>query len=361
MKLLRRNYAVAELLILRKNLLKLLFSPKKIINFLLVKFSVFFKLKKCLGLPLNILIEPTGRCNYRCLKCEMFSKKYRDEEVLNKNKNMPKKYYKKIIDELGDSLLTLRLWHYGEPLLNPDIFWMVEYAKRKSIIVAISSNLSLLRKEKPRKLIASGLDYLIVSFDGASERSYNLYHRKDNFNQVAENIIKLVKLKKELKSLTPFIELQFIMMKENEKEITRMKNLAKEWGVNKLTFLKLDVQNINFDKIEGFNSKKDILPANKNYWLDLEGANQNNFCKIPWEETLIRYSGIVLPCAVDLSQEYRMGRLFGENYYLGFNRLWNNHNYRTFRKTVSKHDKSCPEICRNCGKRNNTSSNEIKL
>jgi radical SAM protein with 4Fe4S-binding SPASM domain len=291
----------------------------------------------------------------------MFSKKYKDDGESYENKNMPVQYYRKIIDELGDILLTLRLWHYGEPFLNPAIFWMIEYAKRKDIIVAISSNLSLLTEEKSRKLIESRLDYLIVSFDGASEYSYNLYHGKDYFGRVVNNIIRLVKLKKEMKSLTPFIELQFIAMKENEKELTRMKNLAKEWGVDKLTFLKLHAENIDFDKIEGFDSKEDILPINKNYCLDVKRINQNNFCVIPWEETLIRYSGIVLPCAVDLGQKYQMGRLFDKDHYSGLKAIWNNNNYRAFRKKMLKKDKNCPEICQNCGKKDNTSNNEIYL
>jgi radical SAM protein with 4Fe4S-binding SPASM domain len=288
----------------------------------------------------------------------MFSKEYKDDSVVFKDKNMPFKYYRRIIDDIGDTLITLRLWHYGEPFLNPDIFHMIRYAKKKGIIVAISSNLSLLTKKKAKKLIYSGLDYLIVSFDGASEYTYNLYHGKDYFKKVVTNLRMLIELKKELKFSTPFIELQFIVMKENEREIEKIKYLAEKLGINKLTYQKLYGENINFDKFVGFDSLDDILPRNKNYCFGIKSRKWFNFCRLFWEETLVRYSGVVLPCVVDLGQKHQVGRLFNRNEYLGFKRIWNNDRYRKFRKNISKSIDSL-DICRKCTKRNNSSEDQI--
>jgi MoaA/NifB/PqqE/SkfB family radical SAM enzyme len=360
MKLLRRNYTFAELFIFRKALVKILLSPKKIINFLLVKISSFLKLNKSLGMPLNILIEPTERCNYHCIKCEKFSEKYKNNIRSFARRDISFNHYCKLIDEIGDVLLTLRLWHYGEPFLNKDIFRMIKYAKEKNIIVAISSNLSLLTEEKAKNLIDSKLDYLIVSFDGASEQTYGLYHGKNYFHKVVNNLRRLVELKKKKKSLNPFIELQFIVMKENEKEIEKVRELAEDLGVNKLTYLKLDTTNINFRQIKNLSSKDDILPKSKDYCFDLEEMNRINFCSIPWEETLIRYSGAILPCAADLSQVYQMGRLFDENNYFGFKRLWNNKDYRKLREAV-RSDINRVKICYSCLKRNNINSSQESI
>jgi MoaA/NifB/PqqE/SkfB family radical SAM enzyme len=216
-----------------------------------------------------------------------------------------------------------------------------------------------LTEEKSRELIQSGLDYLIVSCDGASEHTYNLYHRKNYFHQVIKNLRELIKLKKELKSLTPLVELQFIVMKENEKEIAKIRSLAEELKVDKLTYLKLDTTNINFDKFEGIDSKEDILPKNKDYCLDMQIINQIDFCKVPWEETLVRYSGVILPCCVDLSQAYEMGRVFKEGYYLGFKTIWHNSRYCNFRRKISR-GINFVKICQHCAKKDNTDNNEIK-
>ena len=358
MKLICRKYKLLELFIFRKSFLMILLSPKKIFNLFLVKVSLFFKMKRCLGLPLNILIEPTGSCNYQCVKCEKFSSIYRDDGDVFKDKNMPWEYYRQIIDDIGDTLLTLRLWHYGEPFLNVDIFDMIKYAKRKNIIVGISSNLSLLTEEKAKELIQSKLDYLVISFDGASRETYNLYHRSDYFDKVVNNIRTLVKSKKSLKSSLPFIDLQFIVMKENEKEMEKIKDLAEELGVDKLSFLKLDETNINLDRFKDFHSNKDILPMNKDFCFDKQERKRINFCLIPWEETLIRYSGAILPCAVDLGQKHEIGNLFRQSVYLGFRNFWNNDKYCNFRQQIVK-DINKIDTCFHCSKKDNHTENQI--
>ena len=315
-------------------------------------------MKKCLGLPINILIEPTGRCNYQCVKCERFSDIYKDDGDVFKGKNMPLEYYRQIIDDIGDTLLTLRLWHYGEPFLNADIFDMIKYAKEKNIIVGISSNLSLLTEEGAGELIQSGLDYLVISFDGASNETYNLYHGRDYFNKVVGNIRTLIKLKESLKSSLPFVELQFIVMKENEKEMEKVKGLVNELGVDKLVYQRVYIDRLDLEKLKNFNSNEDLLPANEDFRLDTEKIRSIKFCRIPWEEAVIRYSGVVLPCCADLGQKGEMGRLFQEGSYYGFRELWNNRAYRDFRRQIIDNIQKI-DLCFICPQRNNNIEEQI--
>jgi len=360
MKILRRKYKFSELYILRKSLLKLLLSPKRLLNFFLVRISLFFKMEKCLGLPIHINIEPTGSCNYQCIKCERFSDIYVDDGPVFNDKNMPFEYYRQIINDIGDTLLTLRLWNYGEPLINKDIFDMIKYAKKKNVIVAISSNLSLLTSESAKDLICSGLDYLVVSFDGASSETYNLYHGRRYFDKVVNNIEALVKSKKSLRYSTPLIELQFIVMKENEEEINKIRNLAGELGVDKMTYLRIHKDRLNLSKFKGFDSNADILPKNKDFCLNKEEIRRIIFCSIPWEGTLIRYSGLVLPCVSDIGQQHGMGRLFQNGNYLGFRKLWNNYNYRKFRRQIASNINRL-ETCFDCAQRNNNIKDQIQF
>ncbi|MDD5560789.1 MAG: radical SAM protein [Candidatus Omnitrophica bacterium] len=334
-------------------------SPKKIVNFLLVSISRFLKTKDCLGLPFNINIEPTGSCNYECVKCERFSDSYRDEGQIVQGKHMPFEHYCKIIEDIGDFLLSVRLWNFGEPLLHKDIFRMISYAKKKNIIVAVSSNLSLLSAAGAEGLVSCGLDYLIVSFDGGSARTYSLYHGADYFEKVAENIKALVYAKKKLKSLTPFIELQFIVMRENEGELAQVKRLSEELGVNKVTFLRVDKEKINFRKFNLLN-RDDILPENWDYVLDKDSIRLINRCNNPWEGTLIRYSGLVLPCVEDIGETHPMGRVFYEGRYLGFKQIWKSENYRNFRAEIKDRINDI-KICRNCAQRDNNIEDQIFL
>jgi len=357
LKILRREYTLKELFIFKKSILRILVDPRKIANFLLIKLSFFLKSNICLGLPINLNIEPSGECNYNCLKCGRLSDAYFDPHNNNKNKQMPFVRFRRIIDDIGKYLLTLRLWHFGEPLMNQDIVKMVKYAKEKNIIVAISSNLSLLDAELAEGLIREKLDYLLVSFDGASAETYKLYHGVDGFNSVINNIKTIVGLKKKLKTKLPFIELQFIVMKENENEINSLNKLAHSLGVNKLSYVRLDATFIGDNVCK---SREDILPRNKNYVLNENKAKSYKNCEIPWTGSIVRYSGDVIPCVTDVGQRFTMGNLFPEGNYFSFRRIWNNNKYIKFRKSVSKGiDKS--SICFGCLYRNNNNEDQIKM
>lgn len=360
MKILRRNYRISEVYIFIRCFFKLLLSYRKIINFFLVKISLIFKLKNNLGFPLHIHIEPTNNCNYRCIKCDRFSKIYADNESIGSESNMPFERYRQIIDDIGDTLISLRLWHLGEPLLNQDLFRMIKYSKRKNIIVAVSSNLSLLTQEGAEKFVDSGLDYLIVSLDGASAETYNLYHGGAYFDKVVRNIKILVEAKKRFRSHRPFIELQFIVMRENEKEIDKVRKLASQLAVDKMTYLKVYTDRIDFDKFKGFGGTRDILPKNKDLCFNKEKLKCINFCQIPWEGILIRHSGLALPCVSDIGQQQKMGNLFHDGRYLGFKALWNNNNYCNFRRKVACNVNGI-DICSHCGQRNNNIEDQIRF
>ena len=78
----------------------------------------------------------------------------------------------KVIDNVKNHCVYINLWIAGEPLLNPELEKMVEYANKQNIITCISTNAMLLTKERTKNLIAAGVDRVIISFDGATKESY---------------------------------------------------------------------------------------------------------------------------------------------------------------------------------------------
>ncbi|MBM4387921.1 MAG: radical SAM protein [Deltaproteobacteria bacterium] len=349
---------MSEILVFSGRIFRLLTSRRKLINLLLVKVSSLLRLERNLGMPVHLFIEPTGNCNYLCVKCGRFRKDYMDDGAVNDNKSLPLDHFRKIIDEIGDKLVSVRLWHYGEPLFNDEIFEMVEYAGRKKIITALSSNLSLLTREKAEKMVRSGLDYLIVSFDGASERSYRRHHGVDGYRRVVEAIKTLVEAKRKMKSRLPFIEMQFIVMKGNEEELRKFSDLAGDIGADKRTYLKLDTNDVNLERF-GLNAYDDILPSKEAYRHNMERLTRIGFCRLPWEESVIRYSGLALPCVSDLGQTHSFGYIFRDGIYTGFKRIWNNERYRAFRRSISKNLNSV-DICQNCAQRDNNVGDQIE-
>jgi MoaA/NifB/PqqE/SkfB family radical SAM enzyme len=113
---------------------------------------------------------------------------------------------------------------------------MVRYAADKKIYTATSTNAHYLSDDNAKRTIESGLDRLIISIDGTTQEVYEQYRIGGKLEKVLEGARNIVKWKKEMKSNTPFIFFQFLVVKPNEHQIEDVKRLAKEIGVDEVRF-----------------------------------------------------------------------------------------------------------------------------
>lgn len=316
-----------------------LIRPNRAINLALVKLSKLLRFPRVLGMPLTLMIEPTNFCNLRCPLCPTGT------GLLGRKKDsMSFEQFKYVLDELGPYIIHLRLWNWGEPLLNKDIYKMISYAKKYKIFVNTSTNSYFLDKEAAKRLVSSGLDEIIVSLDGASEKTYNKYRKSGNFAKVIEAMKTLVEEKKRLGSKTPYIKLQFIIMRHNEHEIEKVKKLAKDIGVDNLFFKTVGtMDSAVYESVEKY------LPINKRFRrYDIEQGkiktrDMRNSCDYLWEETTINVDGSVVPCCRDAHSSYIFGNVFKQP----FKDIWNNEKYTAFRKQVLQ-NKKIIGLCKQC-------------
>jgi MoaA/NifB/PqqE/SkfB family radical SAM enzyme len=185
--------------------------------------SKLFKRPIQWGYPVSISFEPTTSCNLRCPECPSGMRSF------TRPTGMLKKYFfTETIDDIYKELLYLIFYFQGEPFLNPDFLEMVKYAHDKGIYTATSTNAHYLTDEKARKTVESGLDRLIISIDGTTQNVYQQYRVGGNLDKVLQGAKNIVKWKKELKSKTPFVFFQFLVVKPNEHQIEDIKNLPKK-------------------------------------------------------------------------------------------------------------------------------------
>ena len=115
----------------------------------------------------------------------------------------------------------------GEPLiLGQRLLEYIDYAKSKNLEVCLNTNAVLLTQELAKAIIKSKLDKVIVSIDATSEETYNKIRVGGDFKSVYNNVASLLSTKKEMKSITPEVITQFIVMEENENEL---KDFKKYW------------------------------------------------------------------------------------------------------------------------------------
>src|SRR5947207_6059100 len=184
------------------------------------------KPRQC-GYPISISFEPTTSCNLRCPECPSGLRAFtRPTGMLEKD------FFRETIDDIHKHLLYLIFYFQGEPYLNRDFLEMVKYASDKGLYTATSTNAHYLTDEVAKRTVESGLDRLIISIDGTTQDVYKQYRVGGSINKVIEGAKNIVKWKKELKSKTPFVFFQFLVVKPNEHQIEDIKILAKEIGVD---------------------------------------------------------------------------------------------------------------------------------
>nr|WP_299423378.1 SPASM domain-containing protein [uncultured Emticicia sp.] len=290
------------------------------------------------GLPISISIEPTTSCNLRCPECPSGLRSFTRPTGM-----LPEKLFMQTIDELADTLLYLIFYFQGEPYLHPEFLDLVKYASKKGIYTATSTNAHYLTDITAKQTIESGLDRMIISIDGTTQEVYEQYRVGGNLNKVIEGTKKIVYWKKSLKSKTPHIIFQFLVVKPNEHQIEDVKLMAKELGVDEVAFKTAQIYDYkngsslipSIHKYARYEQNSDGKYQIKNKLLDN--------CWKMWHSCVITWDGLVVPCCFDKDAEYRMGDLKNKT----FKAVWQSESYQKFRKSLTN-ARAEIEMCKNC-------------
>ncbi len=223
---LRRRYLPE----LDENIVRLLWARRawrKLANFLLVELQAENMGTRVTGKPYWLTIDPTNFCQLRCPFCPTGGERHIRSKAVLKLED-----FKRLMDELGPTLLHVDFMNWGEPLLNRYIFEMVSYAKKFDIDTKMDTNLNEFSEEMAEKMVRSGLDCVSLSIDGLTQETYSKYRVRGDFDKVMRNLETLIRKKKELGSSRPYVIWQFLVFKHNEHEVERVRQLGKEMGVD---------------------------------------------------------------------------------------------------------------------------------
>lgn len=292
-----------------------------------------------IGHPWAASIEPTTSCNLRCPECPT------GMQSLKRSKgNMNMEVFRKILEKLSPDLIHLTLYFQGEPMLNPYFTQMVQMARSQKIFVTTSTNGHFLNDENVEKIIKSDLSHLVISIDGLDQETYEKYRVNGDLNTVTEGIHRLVSAKKAAKSSSPFIELQFLVMRHNQHQMHQMREFAKQSGVDKLAFKTAQVYNFDAESIiiPTLKSKSRYRQTSDGSWVMAKKIR--NRCQRVWSSIVITWDGKVVPCCYDKNADHQPGNLLEQS----LSSIWENHLYTSFREKILS-NRAEIDICRNCG------------
>lgn len=318
------------------------FTPKRTWNsaavFSSYQYSRLRSVAKIRGLPISISIEPTTSCNLRCPECPSGLRSFtRPTGMLDQS------LFHATIDQLADTLSYLTFYFQGEPYLNPQFLEMTQYASQKGIYTATSTNAHYLNDAMSRATVESGLDRLIISIDGTTQESYESYRIGGKIDKVIEGTKNIVAWKRKLKSKTPHVIFQFLVVKHNEHQIPEVYRLAQKIGVDEVK--------LKTAQIYDYENGSDLIPTQDRYARyrkNSEGIYQLknkllNECWKMWHSCVITWDGKIVPCCFDKDAKFVLGDLTKNT----FQEIWTGDKYNQFRASLL-HSRNEIEICKNC-------------
>lgn len=315
---------------------------KRIVN--VIKLFTSYHITKVIGkpiqwgVPMTISIEPTTACNLKCPECPSGLRSFS-----RATGNLKADFFRDTIDQIANKLIYLIFYFQGEPYINPKFLEMVRYANDKGLYTITSTNGHFLDDDNCRETIESGLDRIIISIDGVTQEIYQSYRIGGDLEKVKRGARNLVEWKRKLKSNTPHIIFQFLVVKPNEHQIDDVYNLAKEIGVDEVK--------LKTAQIYDYESGNDLIPSIDKYsrYRRQEDGKYKiknellNHCWKLWHACVITWDGIIVPCCFDKDATHRMGQLKEKS----FQEIWQNDTYNKFRQSLLA-GRDTIDICQNC-------------
>ncbi|GIV32257.1 MAG: hypothetical protein KatS3mg030_559 [Saprospiraceae bacterium] len=290
------------------------------------------------GRPMTVSIEPTTACNLRCPECPSGLRAF-----TRPTGNLRQDFFRRTVDELAPDLMFLIFYFQGEPYIHPEFLDMVAYAHRKGIYTITSTNGHFLDDDRARRTVESGLDRLIISVDGTTQEVYEAYRRGGNLQRVLDGARRLVAWKKRLRSRTPHIVFQFLVVRPNEHQIPEIRRVSKQIGVDEVKLKTAQV----YDYRDG----NPLIPTQQRYARYRQRPDGTwevknkllNHCWKLWHAAVITWDGMVLPCCFDKDATHRLGDLKKH----AFDEIWKGPAYAAFRQAILRGRDQIP-ICTNC-------------
>ncbi|TAM37195.1 radical SAM protein [bacterium] len=274
----------------------------------------------------NVLnIEPTNRCNLKCVYCP----RTRASKGVGL---MDWKLYTRIIDEASKykKLLMLNFHKDGESFLHPRFLEMVRYAKKKNVAKTIHINTNALSwtDKLMDEIIDSGIDDITVSIDAARATTFKKHKGVNCLSKVERNVRLLLEKRDKRGLHKPFIRVKIMEFAEVSKD--EIAEFFARWeGI------------ADFVQVTGIHSWGGAI---KNVKVTDENSQSRYPCVIMWYALVINWNGEATVCSVDWNTEIKVGDAKKNT----LHEIWNSKAIKDVRRYQIEKEYDNHKICRDC-------------
>ncbi|UCF08255.1 MAG: radical SAM protein [Thermoplasmata archaeon] len=140
--------------------------------------------------PFYASYKITNKCNMRCKFCNVW---------MEKTPVLPTEEVFKVLDNLGNSTITLLSLEGGEPLRRKDLWDILKYARTKPFYLFFTTN-GLLLDKVPMEEYGRYIDFLHISIDEA-HGNLDMLERLEEFQRFAPVCVQTVVTREDLQAL----------------------------------------------------------------------------------------------------------------------------------------------------------------
>jgi organic radical activating enzyme len=241
--------------------------------------------------PDRVYIESTNHCNLKCIMCPT------GIGVLARPKGyMDIGLYRRIVDEIGGVVGSAVLHSWGEPLMHPELFAMIQLGKRAGIRMETSTNITLLNEERARAVLDAGLDVLYLAMDGVTKDTYERVRVNAKWDKSLANVERLLALKERLRAPTKIV-MQIIAMRETRAEVDAF---VSRWR-------RPEVDQVNVKHLDTWGDQVERISAHGEH--DGAGPMRRRPCPNLWYHGYIFWDGTLVSCERDFDAKTPLGNV----------------------------------------------------
>lgn len=304
--------------------------------------------------PFKLDIFLTHKCNLNCVFCNYPRKKH--------VKELDKKTIMRIAQEAGELGVKIIGILGGEPFVRKNVLLdFMKEIKKRGIAGSIVTNGVLIGEKEIKKIIKIRWDLIRFSLDGSNAAIHDaLRGCKGSFNKLISTIHLFQRLKKEYGSLSPTIEINTVLCKNNLTDICNIIKLCHSLEIKRVYFLPMiefvkSIESLKLKKEDSEVVSEEIVKAEKisnklriitnlseikkdslfvktnevsKILLSEDKIKERNYipCFMPWYAITIDAEGYATPCGqIDNTQGVSIRKASLRNVWLSnyFNQLRN--------------------------------------
>ncbi len=283
-----------------------------------IRAALYFKIPYTFNKLMSANIEIIGNCNLHCRMCGFNDSRKRGL--------MSFALFQKTILELeknGKPIIGLH--QFGEPLLHPEIWKFIDFAKSRGFSIILYTNATLLDDKKIKMLKDHPVDGIRTSFIPDKEK-YEYYWAGSKYENVANNLRKIIRISDDW---TKKPKITINLLHSRNEDVSLYKKAAKKLFGNNKYFLETD------EMSEFYGSDPDVAYTKKTGIISP--------CFESYFQTAILHNGDVVPCCADLNGYYVIGNIKKNS----LKELRNNDRMVKLRKMLINQSNNL-KICQNC-------------